>query len=52
MQITTGLVNAAQQYTRKEGATFATYASIRVRGASLILLKIQICAAQQFRLKI
>ena len=26
------LVNAAQQYTRKEGATFATYASIRIKG--------------------
>ena len=25
----TGLVNAAQQYTRKDGATFATYASIK-----------------------
>ena len=29
----TGLVNAAHQYTRKEGATFATYASIRIKGA-------------------
>jgi len=26
------LVNAAQQYTKKEGATFATYASIRIKG--------------------
>ena len=26
------LVNAAQQYTLKEGATFATYASIRIKG--------------------
>ena len=26
------LVNAAQQYTRKERATFATYASIRIKG--------------------
>ena len=26
------LVNAAQQYTRKEGATFSTYASIRIKG--------------------
>ena len=26
------LVNAAHQYTRKEGATFATYASIRIKG--------------------
>ena len=27
-----GLINAAQQYTRKEGATFTTYASIRIKG--------------------
>ena len=27
-----GLINAAQQYTRKEGATFSTYASIRIKG--------------------
>ncbi|MDC1383329.1 FliA/WhiG family RNA polymerase sigma factor [Candidatus Puniceispirillum sp.] len=26
------LINAAQQYTLKEGATFATYASIRIKG--------------------
>jgi RNA polymerase sigma factor for flagellar operon FliA len=26
------LVNAAHQYTKREGATFATYASIRIRG--------------------
>ena len=26
------LVNAAYQYTKREGATFATYASIRIRG--------------------
>ena len=35
----TGLVNAAQQYTRKEGATFATYASIRVKGAIIDYLR-------------
>jgi RNA polymerase sigma factor for flagellar operon FliA len=28
-----GLVDAAQKYERKEGASFATYASIRIRGA-------------------
>ena len=26
------LVNAAHQYTKRDGATFATYASIRIRG--------------------
>ena len=35
----TGLVNAAQQYTRKEGATFATYASIRIKGAIIDYLR-------------
>ena len=35
----TGLVNAAQQYTRKEGATFGTYASIRIKGAIIDYLR-------------
>ena len=35
----TGLVNAAQQYTLKEGATFATYASIRIKGAIIDYLR-------------
>jgi RNA polymerase sigma factor for flagellar operon FliA len=35
----TGLVNAAQQYTRREGATFATYASIRIKGAIIDFLR-------------
>jgi RNA polymerase sigma factor for flagellar operon FliA len=35
----TGLVNAAQQYTRKEGATFATYASIKIKGAIIDYLR-------------
>ena len=35
----TGLVNAAQKYTRKEGATFATYASIRIKGAIIDYLR-------------
>ena len=34
-----GLVNAAQQYTRKEGATFSTYASIRIKGAIIDYLR-------------
>ena len=49
----TGLVNAAQQYTRKEGATFATYAGASESRARLLTIcaKVQICAAQQFRSK-
>ena len=35
----TGLVTAAQQYTRKEGATFSTYASIRIKGAIIDYLR-------------
>ncbi len=35
----TGLVKAAQQYTRKEGATFATYASIRIKGTIIDYLR-------------
>ena len=35
----TGLVNAAQQYTRKDGATFATYASIKIKGAIIDYLR-------------
>ena len=35
----TGLVNAAQQYTRKEGASFGTYASIRIKGAIIDYLR-------------
>ena len=34
----TGLVNAAQQYTRKDGATFATYV-IRAKGAIIDYLR-------------
>jgi len=35
----TGLINAAQQYTRKEGATFSTYASIRIKGEIIDYLR-------------
>ena len=35
----TGLIAAAQQYTLKEGATFGTYASIRIKGAIIDYLR-------------
>ena len=44
------LVNAAQQYTRKEGATFATYASIRIKGDIIDhLIRHQTHVEQQYR---
>ncbi len=46
----TGLVNAAQQYTRKEGATFGTMPASALRArSSIICAKAQIFAAQRFR---
>ena len=45
-----GLVNAAQKYSKKEGAMFSSYAVIRIRGAIVdYLRKVQIFVEQQFK---
>ena len=45
-----GLITAAQKYSKQEGVAFASYASLRIRGAMVDhLRKSSICAAQQFR---